>query len=194
MIKKKSRKNIVEDCFAIKIADLRDGPFLKQKGSLRLSAHDETMNVSYELLGDVLYAEYNETEQSVAIEKKPALRGVAYFFLCSCGRRCKKLYLSPGREDFICRQCGNLSYQSCRISDSTKNGAILNDYCRMLKLIEKRENIRSVFYAGKFTSRFNKLLEYGTKQGFKGWVAEQREGMDKIRQMNTALNEARGGR
>ncbi len=176
------RKQLVEDTFCVSIADLRDGSFLKQKGSLLLSVLDENMMINYESSGDVLYIEANGNEQSIAIEKRPALSGVAYFFICSCGQRCKKIYLPPGHEDFTCRHCCNLAYRCTRISDSTKNGAILNDYCRMLKLIEKG---MSRLQAYKLVEAIALIVEHGTYQTtdgktFKILVFENQEIRERI--------------
>lgn len=36
--------------------------------------------------------------------------GVKYYFYCSCGRRCAKLYLPPDKDRFACRHCHRLLY------------------------------------------------------------------------------------
>ena len=51
--------------------------------------------------------------------------GVRWWFECplnGCGRRVGKLYLPPGAVYYGCRQCYNLTYQSCR--DSHKYDAL----------------------------------------------------------------------
>ena len=45
--------------------------------------------------------------------------GKRWWFLCpKCHRRCRVLYLAPGFTYFICRICGNLSYESQQESKS----------------------------------------------------------------------------
>ena len=53
----------------------------------------------------------------------PHFDGVRWWFRCplifnkqSCGRRCGKLYLPAGSTKFGCRQCHDLTYQSCQES------------------------------------------------------------------------------
>ena len=62
----------------------------------------------------------------VPIDAVPAyLGGDAIYFRCplgGCGRRCRKLYLPPGRAIFACWNCHNLTWQSRR--DSRKEAAI----------------------------------------------------------------------
>ena len=43
--------------------------------------------------------------------------GVRYWFQCpggDCGKRVAKLYLPPGKLQFLCRHCHNLIYRTCR--------------------------------------------------------------------------------
>lgn len=45
--------------------------------------------------------------------------GSRYWFTCPnnyCGRRAYKLYMAPGTRYFLCRECHNLSYESCNES------------------------------------------------------------------------------
>lgn len=42
--------------------------------------------------------------------------GSVLWLRCPCGRRCRKLYLPPGRTRYACRVCHQLRYRSQRLS------------------------------------------------------------------------------
>lgn len=50
--------------------------------------------------------------QQFCLESKPMPwgGGVKFFFHCGCGRRCAKLYLPSGGDQFACRSCHRLLY------------------------------------------------------------------------------------
>ncbi len=63
-------------------------------------------------------------EYEIALERTACrLGGFRYWFVCSvvkdevyCGNRVGKLYLPPGGKFFGCRQCYDLTYESCQKS------------------------------------------------------------------------------
>ena len=59
-----------------------------------------------------------------------------YWLLCpDCGRRCGNLYLPPGKQRFVCRLCGDLSYTSCQ--ESGKSNFLIGLLAGMPDLIER---------------------------------------------------------
>ena len=53
--------------------------------------------------------------------------GVRYWFLCSkCKKRVAKLYAPPSSERFACRNCHNLTYESCKTHDARIDAIIKN--------------------------------------------------------------------
>lgn len=193
---KKDKKELVENCFALKIADLGrrlfSGSNSVVSGSLLLSVGEQQLTVNYELLGDVLYVEYNGTEQSVTIKTQSAFRGHKTYFVCACGKRRKALYLRS--ERFQCRVCAGLVYISTRVDRQTANGKIFSDFARLTRIVERREAMQSIFYRGRPTKRYSKLLYDAERLGFNGYAQEQRNGIEEIRMMENAVNMAKGGR
>jgi hypothetical protein len=56
---------------------------------------------------------------------RPSIGGFRFWFRCPiehngklCGRRVKRLNLPPGEQVFGCRQCYNLTYESCQKHDN----------------------------------------------------------------------------
>ena len=50
----------------------------------------------------------------------PTGGGIRWWFQCSCGRRCAKLYLPPGETGFRCRLCHRLTYATQRMSTTRR--------------------------------------------------------------------------
>lgn len=137
-----SKKDVVEDCYAIDTADLKRWKLLvpgiaDRFGSLEWRRGREekpSSSVSYRLtVGSnagtlrLLYSIKSlnaELDYPVELVATPChLGGVRWWFICplarngvACGRRVRKLYLN-GRY-FGCRHCHNLTYRSTQESDS----------------------------------------------------------------------------
>ena len=45
--------------------------------------------------------------------------GVRWWIVCTCGRRCRQVYLRPNNHDWRCRKCCNLIYR-CQLTRNTK--------------------------------------------------------------------------
>ena len=122
---------IVEACLKLDIYYMqRSGLFKGAWGRLtwRDVDRDEIIgSISYEInhRDDILELSYTRGEedekrhikQSVYLERTRAnFGGVRVWATCWCGRRCGKLYLPSGADYFKCRNCYNLTYQSCNES------------------------------------------------------------------------------
>jgi hypothetical protein len=57
-----------------------------------------------------------EEEFAISLELTPQQFGDSRRWLrcCRCGRRSARLYLPPGDTDFVCRECGALTYRSVK--------------------------------------------------------------------------------
>lgn len=53
-----------------------------------------------------------QVQQQFRLESRPMPwgGGIKFYFYCGCGRRCAKLYLPPGGDQFACRSCHRLLY------------------------------------------------------------------------------------
>ena len=64
--------------------------------------------------------------QRIQLTETPCYFGrLRYWFRCpgpGCGKRVAKLYLPPQAPQFLCRQCHNLTYLSCRKSRRMDDG------------------------------------------------------------------------
>lgn len=83
--------------------------------------------------GDMLYASFSVREasgkevpnaQAFLLLTTPAyFGGVRYWLTCPLEMSCKRLrtlYLPPGAQDFGCRECHDLTYRSCLVSNKWK--------------------------------------------------------------------------
>ena len=74
--------------------------------------------------------------------------GARRMFLCpgkdgiQCGRRCSKLYLVVGR--FLCRECGNLTYQARQQHDRRKDALLRNPFALISALQSRNPRQRLV--------------------------------------------------
>jgi len=79
---------------------------------------------------------------------QPYYGGVRYWFTCpQCKRRCRKLHLPGGALRFYCRQCHDLTYESCQSQrkHGGKLGALFSsfeDYRRVERIYEKLHRAR----------------------------------------------------
>lgn len=188
----KQRKELVESCIALPVSLLiADAP---KEGSVTINGRDRTLEVSYELSqNDILDISFDGKEQCFELKKIPAFRGVKTFFVCSCGKRCRNLYLRPDGERFGCRRCNDLNYLSSRTTRDTVNGTIFSDFSKLSKLIERREKLRSIWYRGEPTVKFKKLLTDAERYGFNEFVNWQRSGIQDLMDMKKAVEIARNG-
>jgi len=107
---------------------------------------------------------YGLSTQQIELEIRPITFGMRWYFTCRCGKLCNVLYLPLNNNFFACRECYNLTYESCRINKNTLNN--LPYYTsRLIKLHEKRKQITHPIYKNKYTKRMNNLIKISEKWG-----------------------------
>jgi hypothetical protein len=123
-----TRRAAVEQCRVLSIKKLRLAGLFNGNDSLRIEwqggdgcAVGVTL-VSFD--GRAVTLKEGGLEYKIGLEKTECrLGGVRYWFLCPavkddvyCGGRVTKLFLPSGGSVFGCRQCYDLTYQSCQES------------------------------------------------------------------------------
>ena len=145
-----SSRNTVEDCLTLSIFSLRQDNVLwagclwtstwkNRLGEERSSIGGATetgpdadlrIRLTYTQTDRISCKVKEELEYTIDLTETPCNFGnKRYWFLCpvsNCGRRVGKLYLPPRAKLFGCRMCYDLTYQSCRDSNTK--------FARLLKL------------------------------------------------------------
>ena len=118
---------------------------------------------------DYLVIRHGIGEQHIKLAESELMYGPVMWFVCDCGRRARKLYLPPRATQFKCRHCHHLVlvYELTRFNRKSTHGQLMYRTNRMIKLMKTRESIRSPFYDGKFTHRFERFLRLSDVVGFK---------------------------
>jgi hypothetical protein len=123
-----TRRAAVEQCRVLSMKQLRLGGLFGLAGSLTVDWRDVTglivASAVVRLDGDGVIVECGGMEYKICIERmRCRFGGVRYWFLCPavkddvyCGNRVTKLFLPPGGSVFGCRDCYDLTYQSCQES------------------------------------------------------------------------------
>ena len=71
----------------------------------------ETFEIAYQITsGNGSIESRNQVLPFTSVPQK--LGGVRWWLVCSCGRKCRQLFLKPESYDWRCRQCSNLLYRS----------------------------------------------------------------------------------
>lgn len=123
---------------------------------------------------DYLVIQYGEGEQRIKLAESELHLGARSWFICDCGCRVGKLYLPPHAKEFKCRRCHGLVYELTTFNRSSKLGQFGYMVNRRLKLINMRENMRSILYDGKPTQCFDRFLRLSDKAGLGGVVEDAR--------------------
>ena len=130
-----NRKTSVEQCKAISTKTLKDyGFFAGNVSGMIVWKNDFGENIGAVEIRSVLDTQKNnkwiEIYSSNDVNQKIELTaticnfgGLRYWFLCPavkngvyCGNRAAKLYLPPTAQYFGCRECYDLTYESCQKS------------------------------------------------------------------------------
>ncbi len=156
------KKNTVEECFALDVnwlaryGNLDDGRHAlatvwrcgSPAGSVDCEVLDMDGHCGY------LQLRYTRHGHDVVlgiqlVTTTPHLGGVRWWFLCphradgeQCGGRVAKLYSPPNGLYFGCRQCYDLTYQSCQMSrkDDGWMGRFQRDPDLMTRIAEQRRS------------------------------------------------------
>lgn len=149
--------------------DGRKGSFIIKDGTEKLHL---TFAVDLNAYPPVLRLEFTRNpndinglnEQEIELETRPLPYGFRWYFTCKCGNFCSTLYLLPNSNQFVCRRCGNLTYELCTINKKTFNGQFYY-ISRLIKLFRKEEQIRHRIYKGEYTKRMRNFMKISQKWG-----------------------------
>jgi hypothetical protein len=121
---------------------------------------------------DYIVVQKDGFRQRIKLAESNLYFGPRSLFECSCGKRVTKLYLPPNTTEFKCRHCHNLIYELQKINRKTMSGSFLYKSNRMLKAMNDREGMRSIFYRGKFTKRVHRWLKLSGSVGMNNYVRD----------------------
>ena len=123
----------VEDCLRINTGMMLHGkkliPGMNASGNLFINIEGQKFSflyyeISLRLKSPYIRLYYNWKKENIdyivfLISTHPNYGGFRFWFICpSCEKRVWKLYLALRSKYFLCRQCQNLTYASCRKSHS----------------------------------------------------------------------------
>lgn len=168
------KKVTVEACYAISVQFLNKHGYLSsnkfQYGVITWSMNGERlsdvrfgvstadMKVRFIYRTRNRYFEENWTPKNyeVGLVSTPCyFGGLRYWFKCNqCSKRVGSLYLYSDL-DFMCRHCLNLSYES---RNKSKRYCILDKLFRAEQIERQIFDLRTKYYQGKPTRRYQKLL------------------------------------
>ena len=101
-------------------------------------------------------------DQKIEIEEDVVTFGIRPFFKCSCGKNATVLYMTENRNLFSCIDCANIIYESQTINKHTMNGLLWHAH-KMIKLANRREKIKRMFYGGGLSKKGQKFTELFTE-------------------------------
>ena len=101
-------------------------------------------------------------DQEIEIEEDVVTFGIRSFFKCSCGKNATVLYMTENRNLFSCIDCANIIYESQTINKHTMNGLLWHAH-KMIKLANRREKIKRMFYGGGLSKKGQKFTELFTE-------------------------------
>jgi hypothetical protein len=103
--------------------------------------------------------------QAVGWEFREITFGLRSYFRCRCGARVQRIYLPPNSTEFKCKECHKLRYQLEAINSSSIAGKAIHRFIKTQKLADRRTQISRIFYAGRYTKRFESFLGLCARSG-----------------------------
>jgi hypothetical protein len=85
--------------------------------------------------------------------------GVKVYFLCTCGRKCLKLFTRKSCYGFGCRNCQNLGYEIHKFNRRGTWGALAFYINRHQKIELMKLGVKHVSYRGRMTRRATAVLK-----------------------------------
>ena len=165
-------KTKVEDCLTISIFSLHKQGTLKHSNSGTISwlnPSGSNSKINYlislnRLFNSSIELQYITTDnsgkqkninQTFLLHTTPCIfGGKRGWFICLCGKRVAVLYKPRFADNFACRRCYNLTYESRNLSKNFKG---IGKPLSIPELDALRDSVRRIFYNGKFTKRFIKF-------------------------------------
>lgn len=133
---------------------------------------------------DYLVINYGQREQRIKLTESELYLGTRSWFVCNCERRVAKLYLPFKATAFKCRRCYSLVYELNTFNRKSKQGLVFYKTNRVIKMINKREKMRSYLYNGKPTNRFNRFLKLSALVGFQSNIDDAKKLLSDINNYN----------
>jgi len=179
-----NNKYYVEDCITITPKELLS--WVNIKNGTRTDTKWSDINCRLDSSDpDILCISVKGGEpQRIVFEWVDINFGQVAYFQCNCGCRASKLYLPPNSVRYRCRKCHNLKYRLSSLNSKSVAGRVLYKFNRMNKLIETRENIKRVFYKGKYTRRFKRFLRLCENAGIDSVVEDAKNLLDVMKNPN----------
>src|SRR5882762_5622782 len=125
--KRYNTKREVEECYVLSAFSLRKHHILDEGAVCHGTITTKQGSIKFERERDVLILTYTiAPKRSIQLglrvsHTRPRFGGQRPWLHCpECDRRCGKLYLAPGQELFLCRECAHLTYQSTRDDTATR--------------------------------------------------------------------------
>jgi len=165
----------VEDCYSISTSFLRKHGYFKEVpcikgggiswsrcgkevGSVSFSVNTLDMYIKFYYKSKPHYSDedWKDKNYNVRFTTTPCnLEGVRFWFVCPfCYKRVGTLHLY-GSNDFACRHCLDLSYDS---RNHSKKYRFMGDLFKAEELQKKIWDLRVKYYKGKKTKRYRELL------------------------------------
>ncbi|HBM46117.1 MAG: hypothetical protein UT05_C0007G0007 [Parcubacteria group bacterium GW2011_GWF2_38_76] len=166
-------KTLVENCFSLDTKRIKNdlGKFRcgreNVEGMIRDNLLEKELRVNYWFEEDSLLLSANGGEpQRVLLYNHPLTFGARTYFVCECGRNAGKLYLTSPNGHFKCRKCHGLIYEINTINKHSPQGKFFYKMNRMIKLTNKSEAMKKIFYKGRYTKAFLRNLKMLARAGF----------------------------
>ena len=109
-------------------------------------------------------------KQTVFLDSQKITFGIKVYFLCSCGRRCLKLYNRKSSYGFGCRLCQKLDYAIRHLNRRGTFGAVSYYLNRAQKIMEMKAKVRRIVHNGNPTRKALVVIRAIEKWGLAGPV------------------------
>lgn len=177
---------LIENCAALTIKDALKSVRSAKPVEVASNGHEFGLQCQFNTAMDVstiLTYGKGQEPQEIALEWMDLTFGKTAFFICECGRRSRKLYLPPGTgvARFRCRICCHLKYELSQINRNSPQGKLFYSTNRIIKLANKRENMRRIFYAGTYTTRYRRFLKLCGQAGLDQVVSDANDLLNAIK-------------
>ena len=171
------KKATVEDCRSLRVKFLKENGYFEQFyisggiswfiGETKTSSiwvavdkDNEYVRVQYSFTHETDEAKKHRDYKIKLTKTSCYFGGFRYWLLCPfCNKKMGKLYLL-GRNDFACRHCLDLSYESRNKGGIWK---MMGETKGLYELEEMKEKIKTKFYKGKPTKRYLNYLKHEEK-------------------------------
>ena len=179
-----TRSSLIEECYQLSTSALKrsiarcgnaSGAVIDDQLTLLNGKNELIVNYWLELEGGepivTLGAPNREPQKISLLTLGTPFAGTRYYFECpDCLRRCDKLYLSPEAQEFKCQQ--HFTYGLTIINRQSPYGQYIYQLSRKAKVMDKREAINRIWYAGSYTRRYCSLLKMAARAGMVDYVKD----------------------